>query len=181
MQNLLFAALQHPYSAFQNNGTHLSSRFRIYMGSERTRPEIGGNSAPFSFVSIAMKKLYSALVLSALALLAAGQSQANPAAVERACGKAPQAPALIEGKSANEPAMRQTAASVRGFAKDSISYLTCLDSHPVSSSYLSQPSYRASMASLRDQAADRLEVTVNSYNAELRAFKAQQSQVAATN
>lgn len=127
-----------------------------------------------------MKKLYSALFLSAVALLAAGQSQANPVAIKRACGEAPAAPALIEGKSATEQAMRQTAASVRAFADQSISYLTCLDNHPVSSAYLSQPSYRAAAAAVRDRAADKLEYTVASYNAELRAFKAQQSQVAAS-
>ncbi|MFV3126245.1 hypothetical protein [Niveispirillum sp. KHB5.9] len=125
-----------------------------------------------------MKKLYSALILSALALLAAGQSQAAHPALKRICGEAPASPELVAGKSATEASMRQVAGSVRGYADQSLDYLSCLDSQPASSSYMAQPSFRAQLAAYRDQVADRLEATVNAYNAELRDFKAQQAQVA---
>ena len=52
------------------------------------------------------------------------------------------------------------------------------DLQPASTSYMAQPSFRAQLAAYRDQVADRLEYTVNAYNTELRAFKAQQAQVA---
>lgn len=125
-----------------------------------------------------MKKLYSALILSALALLAAGQSQAAHPALKRICGEAPASPELVTGKTATETTMRQVAGSVRGFADQSLQYLSCLDSQPASTSYMAQPSFRAQLAAYREQVADRLEYTVNAYNTELRAFKAQQAQVA---
>ncbi|MFV3075312.1 hypothetical protein [Niveispirillum fermenti] len=125
-----------------------------------------------------MKKLYSALLLSALALLAAGQSQAAHPAVKRACGQAPAAPGLIDGKSATEQSMRLVAGSVRGFADESLKYLTCLDNQPISTAYMAQPSFRAALAAHREEVADKLEVTVNAYNSQLRSFKSQQAQVA---
>lgn len=125
-----------------------------------------------------MKKLYSALILSALALLAAGQSQAAHPIIKRVCGEAPAAPDLVKGATATEQSMRQVAGTVRGFADKSMEYLTCLDNQPVSTAYIAQPSFRAQLAAQRDQVADRLEYTVNAYNSELRSFKAQQPQVA---
>lgn len=158
---------------------HGSGPIRTIEGSERTRPETSVASRPgSSFVSIAMKKLYSALILSALALLAAGQSQAAHPALKRLCGEAPAAPQLIEGTTATRDSMVQVAGSVRGFADQSLNYLSCLDSQPASTSYMAQPSFRAQLSAYRDQVADRLEMTVNAYNAELRDFKAQQAQVA---
>lgn len=127
-----------------------------------------------------MKKFYSAALLAALALLAAGQSQAaNSRYIAAACGQMPAAPSLIDGKSATESALRQVAVQVRGFADEAVSFINCLDSQPVSTAYISQPSYRSALAVQRDQAIDRLERTVAAYNAELREFKAQAKQVAA--
>jgi ABC-type transporter MlaC component len=125
-----------------------------------------------------MKTIYTALFVSAVALLAVGQSNAAPTAIKRVCGEAPAAPSVIDGKSATEQAMRQTAAAVRGYASKAVNYLTCVDNADISTAYLSQPSYRAAVAAHRDQIVDRLEMTVGSFNSELRAYKDQQSQVA---
>lgn len=151
----------------------------LLKGANVQGPKCRWHPAPASsFVSIAMKKLYSALILSALALLAAGQSQAAHPALKRICGAAPSAPELVSGKTATEASMILVAGSVRGFADQSLAYLSCLDSQPASTSYMAQPSFRAQLSAHRDQVADRLEDTVNAYNAELRSFKAQQAQVA---
>ncbi len=126
-----------------------------------------------------MKNLFSALILSTLALAVTGPTLADITGLNAACGGLPTAPSVTQGDSADETAMRAYGAGMRDYTARLMTYLTCLDNHPASSADMASASYRREVISHRQQVVDQLEKTVTRFNAELKTFKSRQAQVAA--
>lgn len=126
-----------------------------------------------------MKNVRPALILSTLALLAAGPALADLSALNAACGGVPVAPATVPGDRADEAAMRAYGAGMRDYTNKLMGYLTCLDNSPVSSAELSSAAYRREVIAHRRTVADQLESSVHRFNIELRSFKAAHPQLAA--
>lgn len=126
-----------------------------------------------------MKNLFSALILSTLALAVTGPALADISGLNAACGGLPTAPSVTQGDSADETAMRAYGTDMRDYTARLMSYLTCLDNHPASSADMASASYRREVISHRQQVVNQLEKSVTRFNAELRTFKSRQAQVAA--